>query len=149
MDPTTPSADQFRLASLLGVDISDDSYDVAAARLLDAVATSVGFEDSTASSDRQVEFAASLGLDVSSDTKRVASAKISCSLHRRNVEQAAQLNLKPGDRVIRIDKVEIDGVWQAIEQEFVVSSVQANGRIFFKGGNGQGAWPSQVRKVSA
>ena len=149
MAPSSLSQEQVRLAALLGIDITPDSFDVAAARLQDAVAGAVGYEPPEQSSERQRAFASSLGCDVSTDSKRIASAKISEALFAKNQEAIAVLNLQPGDRVIRVTQFEFEGILRSFEQEFVVSSIQPNGRVFFKGGNGQGAWPTQLQKRAA
>jgi hypothetical protein len=146
MTSSSPSQDQKRLADLLDINIAADTFDIAAARLLDSVATAIGYEQAEPSSDRQRAFAASLGHDVAADTKRVASAKIGEALFAKNQDAISALNLQPGDRVIRLTQFEHDGELRSFEQEFVISSIQPNGRVFFKGGNGQGAWPTQLRK---
>ena len=140
------SPEQKSLAASLGIDISGDSYDVAAAKLLDAVAAAVGFEPPESSSERQRAFASSLGHNVVSDSKRVASAKIGDALLARNQAAIAALHLRPGDHVVRTEHFELEGEMRSISQEFIVSSIQPNGRVFFKGGNGQGAWPTQLTK---
>lgn len=141
-----PSQDQITLAGLLGLDIKTDTFDVAAARLLDAVATAIGHEPPEQSSERQRAFAVSLGHNVTADTKRIASAKIGEALFAKNQDAIASLHLKPGDCVVRVEHFEFDREMRTVEQEFVVSSIQPNGRVFFKGGNGQGAWPTQLKK---
>jgi len=141
-----PSQDQIALASLLRLDIGADTFDIAAARLLDLVATAIGHEPPEQSSERQRMFAESLGQNVAADTKRVASAKIGEALFTKNQDAIASLQLKPGDCVVRLEHFEYDGEMRTIEQAFVVSSIQPNGRVFFKGGNGQGAWPTQLKK---
>lgn len=142
------TADQEQLARALGVDISGDSFDVAAARLMDVVAVSVGHEPAEPASERQMQFAQSLGCAVAGDTKRVASAKIGEALLARNRQAIVSMNLKPGDRVIRTIQFEYGGELRTTENEFVISSIQNNGRVFFKGGNGQGAWPTQLKPIT-
>ncbi|WP_212580523.1 hypothetical protein [Xanthomonas euroxanthea] len=146
MKSSGPSQDQERLAQLLGVGVANDTFDVAAARLLDRVAAAIGYEPSEPPSERQIAFAFALGQDVTSDTKRVASAKIGEALFANNQDAIATLKLQPGDHVVRVTQFEQDGELRSFEQEFVVSSIQPSGRVFFKGGNGQGAWPVQLRK---
>lgn len=147
--PAPPTSEaQAALARLLDIDVTSDAFDVAAARLLDAVASAIGFEPAEPSSERQRLFAASLGCEVSDDTKRVASAKIGEALYVKNQEAIAALSLKAGDRVVRTEHFEFDGEMRTISQEFVVSSIQPNGRVYFKGGNGQSAWPSQLSKAN-
>ena len=149
MNPPPPSKDQHALAVLLKLDLGNDSRDVAAAKLLDAVAVSVGFEPAEPASDRQRAFAESLGASVEGITKRVASARIGELLLAKNLKAIEEMNLMPGDHVVRVQSFEFQGETRVLEQEFVVSSVQPNGRVFFKGGNGQGAWPTQLRKSAA
>jgi len=142
-----PSTEQREIAGRLGLDISADSSDIAAARIFDAVATAVGHEPTAPSTERQRAFAASLGQDVSSDSQRIASARIGEALQIRNEQAIAELDLKPGDRILRVERFEHEGQWHTLEREFIVSSIQPSGRIFFRGGNGQGAWPTQIRKL--
>jgi hypothetical protein len=125
----------------------DETFGVAAARILDAIADALGEEPREPSSLRQQDFARTLGLDVSVDTVRVASAKIADALLVRNVAAVKAMELGPGDVVEIAQRGQIDGKECVLEQEFVVSSVRPNGRLFFKGGNGRGAWAAQVRKV--
>ena len=144
--PPRPSQEQLQLANLLGLNLAADTFDVAAAQLLDKIAAAIGHEPPEQSSERQQSFAASLGLDVTTDSKRVAGAKIGDALYTKNQEAIASLNLQPGDRVIQVTQFEYEGKLRSLEQEFVVSSIQPNGRVFFKGGNGLGAWPTQLKK---
>ena len=149
MFPLPPTEDQHALAALLKLDISLDSHDVAAAKLLDEVAVSLGFEPAEPASDRQRAFAESLGASVEGISKRVASARIGKLLMLKNMRAIEHMNLKSGDRVVRVQTFEFQGETRVLEQEFVISSVQPSGRVFFKGGNGQGAWPTQLRKSAA
>ena len=141
---------QYRVASALGVDIVRDSRSVAAARIHDMVAEAIderhGPRPATA---RQIEYAAALGLDVRADTLRVASAKIGDELDRRNQEALISLELQPGDRVIKCQRFDLDGERHEWRREFTISSIHPSGRLFFKGGNGYGAWPTEVEKFAA
>lgn len=143
------SPEQQKLAGLLEITLAGDSFETAAAKLLDAVAESLGFEPAQPSSLRQQVFAESLGMNVVHDSKRHATAKIGERLLELNRQAITDLDLKPGDRVLRIHRFEHEGEERTFEQEFVISSIQLNGRVFFKGGNGQGAWPTQLRRVKS
>ena len=48
------------------------------------------------------------------------------------------MSLKAGDIVV-VD----DGY---MKEDYVISSIGKNYRLWFKGGQGQGAWPSKVKK---
>ncbi len=102
MNTHAPSHEQLELAKSLGVSIDADTFEVAAARILDAVATAIGHEPPEESSERQRAFAQSLGCYSATDTKRVASAKIGEALFVRNQQAIVSLDLKKGDRVVRV-----------------------------------------------
>jgi len=141
---------QLRVAAALRVEIAGDSPTVAAARIRDAVAEAIGERHGARPATiKQIEYAQALELDVSEDTLRVASAKIEDELTRRNQMALARLKLKPGDRVVKRETFEIDGQRHEVTREFTISSIHPSGRLFFKGGNGRGAWPTEVEIVES
>ncbi|WP_156117293.1 hypothetical protein [Xanthomonas sacchari] len=140
---------QQEVAALLGLDVSNDSYDVAAAKIMDRVAIAVKHFPPKPSSAEQRKFAKSLKLAVAKDSMRVASAKISDALADKNAKALARLNLKKGDKVIYIEKYDFGDGLQTNTSEHIVSSIGSNGRVYFKGIGCQGAWPSQLKKVRA
>jgi hypothetical protein len=98
--------------------------------------------------DRQIEFGKALGLTLAGDSLRVASAKIDEELFRRNVVAVESLGLKAGDRVVKRETFEYEGKEHVLEREYVVSSIDPDSlRVWFRGGNGQGAWPTQLEKA--
>ena len=144
----SPTDVQLRVATALGVDVSGDSRNVAAARIRDAVAEAIGERHGPRpATGKQIEYAQALGLDVRRDTVRVASARIDDELNSRNQAALVTLKLKPGDRVVKRETVEMDGQRQELTREFTISSIHPSGRLFFRGGNGWGAWPAEVEKV--
>jgi len=147
LDP--PTDFQRQIAAALGIDITNDTREVAAARIHTFVGPAIlsKVAEYTAS-ERQIEFASALGLTVDTDSSLVASAKIADELFIQNKAALEQLQLKPGDRVRVHQQFEFAGEQREWVEEFVVSSVQPNGRIMFKGGNGRGAWPTQVEKIT-
>jgi hypothetical protein len=139
---------QVRIAEALGVDVSGDSESVAAARILDEVALVIGERNGRRpATEKQVEYGQRLGLKLGAESLRVAAAKIHEALRRRSVDALRTLDLKPGDRVVRRPVFEPHGEPHETAQEFVISSIQSNSRVFFKGGHGQSAWPTQLEKV--
>jgi hypothetical protein len=97
-----------------------------------------------------VSFAASLGLNAGRDSIGVAAAKIAEELWKRNLAALSVLELKPGDRVVKRTSVEHERETHLLEWEYVVSSVDTESlRVWFRGGNGQGAWPTQLEKIVA
>ena len=135
-------------ASKLGLDVSEDTWAVAAARIHDQIAPAIRDDPQiTLATVRQVQFAEQLGLNVSKDTVRVASARIGDALDQRNQEALAVLNLKPGDRVLKRETVEFEGNVHVFSNEYVVSSIGVNRRVYFKGIGCPGAWPTQIEKL--
>jgi hypothetical protein len=74
--------------------------------------------------------------------------KIDERLSKINNKILSELNLNPGDNVIVKTTFEIDGEQHEYEKEYVVSSIGKNQRVYFKGGKGQSAWPSQIEKIN-
>lgn len=142
------TAQQVRIAEALGVDVSADSESVAAARLLDEIAFAIGERIGRRPvTERQLEFGRQLGLSLAADSLRVASAKLLDELRRRSVDALKRLDLKPGDRVRKRTVLDLSGKLHEDTQEFVISSIQPNTRVLFKGRYCQGAWPTQLEKV--
>src|SRR5213594_3953822 len=126
----TPSDFQQEIAARLGVDVSGDSYDVAAARIMDIVALAVKQFPARASSAEQRKFARSVKLIVAKDSMRVASAKISDALLATNKKALDRLKLSKGDKVIFIEKYKAEsGVYKRMS-EHVISSIGSNGRVY-------------------
>lgn len=144
----TPTDAQIDIARALGIDISSDSCDVAAARIREFVEPAIN-PNSTyrPATQKQIEFATSLGLDVSGDSLWVCSAKIDDKLDEINQVELERLDLKPGDRVIVTKSVRIDDQYREYSKEHIVSSIGKNNRVYFKGGGGRGAWPGQIKKI--
>ena len=143
LDP--PTKEQHLVALALAVDISRDTCHVAAARIQTVIGPAImHVYAQNPATDRQIEFGKTISVDVSRDSNLVASAKISDRLFVINTEAAAKLSLKPGDSVrVRESIAHIIATYQ-FDEEFVVSSVQPNGRVMFKGGCGRGAWAAQL-----
>lgn len=129
---------QFAVARKLGINIDKHSFAVAAAQIETALAPVLTdeprAEPATAS---QVAFASSLGIDTSNDSKKVAFVRIQECLEERNSALVKQKGLAPGVKVI----------WKQCGREMTISSISQNGRLWFKGGNGYGAFPDQVERV--
>ena len=145
-----PTEDQQRVAAALGIDISRDTRDVAAGRIHTAVGPAIlSKRAKDPASERQVELGKKIGIDVVGDSSLVASEKIGDRLFIINRAAAEKLQLKSGDRVRVRRRVEDGGATEEHVEEFLVSSVQPNGRIMFKGGGCPGAWAGQVERIDA
>ncbi len=89
--------------------------------------------------DAQDELLSELGVesDVARRSSSVASAYIEGAYVERRLREHADLKLHAGD-VVRLG-----------DQDYVISSISSNGRIYFRGGRGQACWPDQIDQVVA
>ena len=80
---------------------------------------------------------------------RVASAWIDYYLILRSVAALEELRLEAGDRVARLHSVTdpTSGEVHEYEDQLTVSSIGADGLVYFKGGNGQCAHPHRLRRL--
>ena len=131
---------QRRIGKKLGVNVGEDTWRIAAAKIKDYILPAIAeptkrkcFKKAT---ERQRIFASELGLRGKNCSKGVISAKIKDRLEEINGKALRKLKLKNGDKVYLKNN----------KQQYVVSSVGSNGRIYFKGGC-MGAWPSQIYKI--
>jgi hypothetical protein len=148
VEPEKPTPFQKQIAAVLGIDISHDTKRVAAARIRTFIGPAIFSKAAQyTATERQIDFARSIGLEVDGDSSLVASAKIADELYIRNKTALANLQLQPGDRVRVRHQVEFAAEIQEWVEEDVISSIQPNCRIMFKGGKGRGAWPTQVEKI--
>ncbi|MGR8981886.1 MAG: hypothetical protein ACU84H_17595 [Gammaproteobacteria bacterium] len=133
---TKPATDfQKEVASKLGVPIDPSSFIIAATQLSEFLAPAFYSEaEYKPATEKQVSYAASLGVDVSKDTRRVASARIQEKHDERSHALIQSMGLAPGVQVL----------WKERERLMVISSIAQNGRLWFRGGNGMGAFPHQV-----
>lgn len=135
----TPSELQKRLAKTLGIDLSGDSFRIAAARIYEAVWPAIEFQSSDLPvSDKQIAFGRDIGIDVSGGDRFTASLQISARLDVLNEVALRDLDLRPGDKIV------LKGSREVLE----VSCVGKNRKIFPRGWGGQSVWATQVsRKV--
>jgi len=151
---TKPTKEQKRVAKLLGVELaSDDSFLIAAARIEDAVADAVGDEPISKPSKNQERIASEIGLDISMDSHRVAWNKIKqkwqLDNYEANVPAARNMNLKPGDRVIKHLTIKAPSGDIKFEKEYIVSSIRWDGFVYFKGTGCNCAWAKTLTKLDA
>jgi hypothetical protein len=150
-----PTSRQRTLANQFGLLLNDDElYRVAGVMLEDHLMRLV-WDESTVSepaSERQRNFLRSLGAvwiaQSGSLSKGVASAWIDHHLAVRTAEQLRRPRLKADDAVIKrtISSKQLDyiAVYETLEF-YYVSSIGADGLVYFKGCSGKCGWPSWLR----
>jgi hypothetical protein len=154
-ESTGPATDQQRgLASTIGLVLTEtEPRGVAAVMLEEHLRPLIrGGGDSEPATDRQRDYLVELGSREADDarlTKRVASAWIGHHLAVRNAGYLRQLAPVRGDAVIK------RSLWRNPEDRrlhetldyAVVSSIGANGLVYFRGGNGTCGWPSLLTRA--
>ncbi|HYX71874.1 MAG TPA: hypothetical protein VE732_03830 [Nitrososphaera sp.] len=150
MPVSKPSKYQKQIARLLGINISKDSWRVAAAKIHDIVDVAINprVRDNSPT-EAQIELAEQIGLDISKDTYRIGFARIADKLDELNEEALSRMQLKAGDKVIFTEHLSLDEESLPYLVQ-TVSSIGRNGKVYFKGttNNGQ-AWPAQLSKVES
>lgn len=83
--------------------------------------------------------------------RRTASAWIGHFLAERTARRLREMKLARGDRVTktgtRVDHA--TGELHEWSQQYEVSSISANGLVYFRGGNGQCGWPNSLTHTRA
>lgn len=155
-ESTGPATDQQReLASTVGLALAGtEPRGVAAVLLEEHLQPLIWGGESERATDRQRAFLVELGSHVADDaglTKRTASAWIQHHLALRSIESLRRLTLVRDDAVIKRT------CWRHPETErpcetldyAVVSSIGADGMVYFRGGNGRCGWPSSLTRAPA
>lgn len=148
---TGPAAPhQLELASLVGCSVDASlPFDVAAARLEAFLEPRIRGKSGTPYSPTEAQMRFLLVLDPSfalhDETRTEMSAWIDYHLSCGTADALEQLKLQRGDTV------EVRRTYATGEPIFAwkaqVSSIGGNGLVYFKGGNGQCAWPRSITRV--
>jgi hypothetical protein len=131
------NTNQIEIAQKLGIDVSGDSERVAAALIEDYVFYAIyPGREKLEPSEKQIEFAKSLGIKIKSDSILIISAQITDELEKQNIEAINNFGLSASDEVTINE--------HGYVCSYTISSIAKNYRLWFKGGNGRGAWPTQI-----
>ncbi|WP_445257002.1 hypothetical protein [Nocardioides aurantiacus] len=153
--------DQLSLASFVGLHLDDDlPRGVAAVVLEDALRSHISGTLAEAApadvqpTERQMEFLREIAHGElwmrAALSRRSASAWIGHFLAERTAHRLHEMQLVRGDRVIktRAWADEATGELHEWSQEYEVSSIGADGLVYFRGGNGQCGWPSSLTRAT-
>jgi len=141
-NPTEPVNDaQIEFGKKIGLNLSGKSIGVAKAIIEDAFDIQFnGINDLGQPSIKQQAFALKYGHDISTSTKRVGNAVIDDIMQMLNVQAISKYGLAPGVAVIKNNDI-LQRVW-------IISSINNNGTVYFRGGNGAKAWARSLKKAS-
>lgn len=145
----TPTEIQRKIAAMLGIEIDGYSKRTVAAALRAALAEDVlDIVPTSATSESQRDIAAQLGINNLSDYKEIAGLQIGAAFTKLNEEASAKYKFIAGMCVEFIGGPHVHDFTYNIGDTFVISSLGKDGRVYFKGGGGQSAHPSQLRPCS-
>lgn len=140
--------EQRDLATLLDMQFKrDEPRKIATARL--EVEPAIHGRVASAATEAQLVFLREIAPEDASlegITRRVASAWIDYYLAERSIDALRRLQPQRGDRVVKSELVSLtDQASLPRTSSHTVSSIGADGRVYFTGGGGAGAWPSQLQ----
>jgi hypothetical protein len=145
--------DQAALAGVIGLKLlGTEPRAVVAEMIEDEIAPAVWGEARVPATQRQRAFLAELDPSLATDlmSLRVADAWIRHLLLLRRAEVLTARRLQRGMQVVKTvhwtDPATGEG--RDLMTKHEVSSIGSNGRVHFKGGNGQGAWPDELEVVN-
>lgn len=130
---------QQKLAEALGINILEDNFYIAAARLNEVVheALNLKTKSELPATKKQLVFAKDIGLNIDGLDRHTASSKISARLDILNELALRNLDLKPCDTVFLRGKP---------KKQEIVSCVGKNRLIYLKRWGGQTVYPTQILK---
>ena len=134
------SDEQITFGHRLGLDLDGKSVSEALAMIHDAIDRDfLGLSDLGGATQKQSEFAAKFQRDLSHVSRRVADAVVADLMTALNLAAIQRERLAPG--------VTVKNKHDIIDRERVISSIQPDGTVYFKGGNGARAWARSLIRV--
>jgi len=131
---------QAEFCAKLGLSVSGDSVGLALAKLHDLVALNFHEEhDLGRPTNKQIDFAAQFHIDISTRTRREGNAIISDIMTELNLASIEEQSLGPGVPVVN--------KWDEHNRAEIISSIQDDGLVFLKGGNGKRAWARSLKRI--
>jgi hypothetical protein len=134
------NSDQVALGRRLGIDCSGKTVTVAWAMIEDVIQRDFwGNAIMQYPTQKQIELASKFGYDISALSRRIGTAIIGDIMLQLNIDAIAEQNLEPGVAVTYKDDI--------LAKQMVISSIKDDGRVYFKGGDGQSAWARNLCKL--
>jgi hypothetical protein len=132
--------DQIAFGKRLALDLEGCTVTVGAARIEDAIQVAFyGVRDLGTPTLKQIQLAAKFGFDISGLSRSEGNAVIDDLMKQLNLESIETERLAPG--------VLVKNVHDRSDRHYVISSIHADGTVYFRGGNGGRAWARSLRRV--
>ncbi len=124
----------------LGFDLAGCTFNVAAARIEDCIRSEFHGDTLLHATEKQAALAAKFGYDITAYTRRLAHAVIADIMEQLDREAIIAEGLAPG--------VTITNIHDKRSTHYVISSVQPDLLVYFKGGNGHKAFARSLKRVA-
>jgi hypothetical protein len=124
----------------LGLDFAGCTLNVAAARIEDCIQSEFHEQTLLQATKKQTALAAKFGYNIATSTRRVAHAVIADIMEQLDREAIIAEGLAPG--------VTVTNIHDKHSAHYVISSVQSDLLVYFKGGNGRKAYARSLRRVA-
>lgn len=134
------NTEQIAFGKKLDLDLRGCTVTVATARIEGVV--DVGFRgvvELGSPTPNQVKLAAKFGYDISGLSRREGDAIIDDLMTQLNRETIESEGLAPG--------VVVTNIHDDFGERYIISSVNLDGTVYFRGGNGRRAWARSLRRV--
>jgi hypothetical protein len=136
------SDQQIAFGRRLGLDLEGKSISEALAMIHDVIDRDfLNLSDSSEATPKQIEFAAKFQRNLSHVSRRVADAVVGDLMTELNVAAIQRERLAPG--------VTVKNKHDIVERKLVISSIQPDGTVYFKGGNGARAWARSLIRIES
>ena len=129
---------QITFGARLGLDLRGSTIGVAAARIEDCIHSEFHGETLLRATAKQAELAAKFGYDITNSTRRIAHAVIADIMEQLDREAIIAEGLVPG--------VAVTNIHDKRPRQYVISSVQPDLLVYFKGGNGKKAHARSLKR---
>lgn len=134
------SEEQIAFGRRLGLNLEGKSITEALAMIHDTIDREfLGLPTLGAATPKQVAFAAKFQRGLSDVSRRVADAVVGDLMTELNLAAIQRERLEPG--------VTVKNKYDIIERKLVISSIQPDGTVYFKGGNGARAWARSLIRI--
>jgi hypothetical protein len=134
------SSVQIAFGKKLGLDLQGCTVSVAAARIHDTLDRGFWGGKLGSPTPKQAELAFRFGYDISSVSRREGDAIIDELMTQLNLEIIESESLAPD--VVRTN------IHDSYGEQYTISSIQPDGTVYFRGGNGRRAWARSLRAVT-
>jgi hypothetical protein len=131
---------QIAFGARLGINLVGCSLRVAGAHIEDCIRSKFYGENPLHATEKQIKLATKFGHDITAATRRVAHAVIADIMEQLDRETITTEGLAPG--------ITVTNIHDKYPMRYVISSIQPDLLVYFKGGNGKKAFARSLKRVT-